>query len=210
MKYVIMADGNMKRWAPGNENPKHLIKVEGESLLERIIRQLHEQDEEAEVIITSHDEAYEFRGARRHVPLENVIEIDRFTWELIGKGVIFLYGDTFYTDSAMKKIIDMEGEDIGFALTGNEIVAVKVFDEDVMRNNIHEVRRRFLSGEMKDCRGWQLLEVTTGRTKENCLEGVDPRILPVLDVTKGFNTLRDCEEFTEATALELIRDNLRG
>ena len=210
MKYVIMADGNMKRWAPGNENPKHLIRVNGESLLERIIRQLHEKDEEAEVIITSHDEAYEFEGATRHVPMENIIEIDRFTWELIAPGVTFLYGDTFYTDGAMEKIINMEGEDICFALTGNEIVAVKVFSEDKMRENIQEVRRRFLSGEMKDCRGWQLLEVTTGRTKETCLEGEDERILPVLDVTKGFNTLRDCEEFTEATALELSRENLRG
>lgn len=40
MKYIIMADGEGKRWGNYKGVPKHLITVEGETILERTIRLL--------------------------------------------------------------------------------------------------------------------------------------------------------------------------
>ena len=40
MRYIIMADGEGKRWGNYKGVPKHLITVEGETILERTIRLL--------------------------------------------------------------------------------------------------------------------------------------------------------------------------
>ena len=84
MKYVIMADGKGSRWNNYMGLTKHNIRIGGETLLERTVRLVHENDASAEVIITSHNEAVNIDGAVRYEPKNNVLEIDRFTAELIG------------------------------------------------------------------------------------------------------------------------------
>ena len=101
MKYIIMADGKGTRWNNYNNIPKHFIEVDGEMLLARTVRLLHLFDKECEVIITSHDERYEVEGATRYEPKENVLEIDRFTRELIEDNICFLYGDTYYSEESI-------------------------------------------------------------------------------------------------------------
>ena len=114
MKYIIMADGKGTRWQNYNDIPKHFIEIGGETLLARTVRLLNEGDEAADVIITSHDPRYEVPGARRYEPLNNHLEIDRFTEELIGDDVCFLYGDTYYSQEAMDTILKTETEDMIF------------------------------------------------------------------------------------------------
>ncbi|MBR3705875.1 MAG: 2-C-methyl-D-erythritol 4-phosphate cytidylyltransferase, partial [Firmicutes bacterium] len=114
MKYIIMADGKGTRWQNYNDIPKHFIEIGGETLLARTVRLLNEGDGAADVIITSHDPRYEVPGARRYEPLNNHLEIDRFTEELIGDDVCFLYGDTYYSREAMDTILRTETEDMIF------------------------------------------------------------------------------------------------
>ena len=80
--------------------PKHFAQVKGEELIARTVRILHGEISGVEIIVTSHDERYEFPGSRRYEPLNNIYEIDRFTRELITENMCFLYGDTFYTEEA--------------------------------------------------------------------------------------------------------------
>ena len=128
MKYIIMADGKGTRWQNYNDIPKHLIEIDGETLLGRTVRLLKEGDPECEVIITSHDSRYEIPGARRYEPLNNNLEIDRFTEELIEDDVCFLYGDTFYSEKAMNAILTTEPEDMMFFLCpGDERKAACAF-----------------------------------------------------------------------------------
>lgn len=87
MRYVIMADGKMTRWASSYGVPKHLLPIGDEALLGRLVRQIRENDPDAEVIVTSHDPRYGDYGATRYEPQNNVLEIDRFTQELIGDNV---------------------------------------------------------------------------------------------------------------------------
>lgn len=77
MNYIIMADGKGTRWNNYGDIPKHFIKVEGETLLARTVRLLHEYDPGCRVTITSHDPRYEVEGAVRYEPKNNVLEIDR-------------------------------------------------------------------------------------------------------------------------------------
>ena len=106
MRYVIMADGKGTRWGNYSGIPKHLIKIGDETLLERTVRLIKQTDESNEIVITSHDYRYEVEGAVRYEPKNNVLEIDRFTDELIDDGVVFLYGDTYYTDDSIKTIVE--------------------------------------------------------------------------------------------------------
>ena len=156
MKYIIMADGKGTRWNNYKGIPKHLLKINGETLLFRIVRQLKER-EKAEIIITSHDKRYEVKGAKRYEPINNVLEIDRFTEELIENDVCFLYGDTYYTDAAIDKIIKLNNDDILF-FGNTSIVAIKVSNADIFNTHIKRVRELYLAGKIKNCAGWQVYQ----------------------------------------------------
>ena len=51
----------------------------------------------------------------RYEPKSNSCEIDRFTWELIDDDVCFLYGDVYYTEQAIRRIVEMPVKALGFA-----------------------------------------------------------------------------------------------
>lgn len=158
MKYIIMADGKGTRWKNYQNIPKHLIKIDGEILLERTVRQLNNQDKNAKVIITSHDKRYEFKGATRYEPLNNVLEIDRFTEELIEDNICFLYGDTYYTDETINNIINSKVDDILFFGNQKSIVAIKVKDSKLFKKHISNVKNLFLENKIQNCKGWQVYQ----------------------------------------------------
>ena len=189
MKYIIMADGKGTRWGNYQDKPKHLIEIDGETLLGRTVRLLKEKDERCEVIITSHDSRYEFEGARRYEPKHNLLEIDRFTEELIEDDICFLYGDTFYSEKAIKTIADTAAEDILFFGNERAIVAIKVADGELFRYHVDRVRKKYLNGEIEKCIGWQVyqsfLNLPFGEKK------IDTKFILLRDGTEDFNSPED-------------------
>ena len=164
MRFVIMADGKGTRWDNYMGIPKHLVEINGEPVISRTVRLLNElTDGKSEVIITSHDHRYEFNGSRRYEPLNNKLEIDRFTRELIQDNICFLYGDTYYTEESLTKIMEKEPEDILFFGNWKSIVAVKVKDSDLFMQHIDRVRMLFLEGKLKKCVGWQVYQSVVGQ-----------------------------------------------
>lgn len=194
-----MADGKMTRWEPGRANPKHLLKIGGETLLERLVRQLKTADGGAKIVVTSHDPRYEVAGAVRYEPKNNVMEIDRFTWELIDEGVCFLYGDTYYTDDAIEKICACRGEDLFFVGSKTSVVAVKVYSPDVMKDHIQRVRKAYLDGETKDCKGWQVYQSFEGLPFGS--RQIKDHFLRLEDSTQGFNTMGEYQTFLQEHGL---------
>ena len=57
MKYIIMAGGDYKEW----ETPKQLIKINGEILIERTIRQLKENGIK-DIAISTNNKAFDYLG----------------------------------------------------------------------------------------------------------------------------------------------------
>ena len=96
-----MSAGKGTRWGEGH---KHLVKIEDETLLERIVRQTRNYTKD--IYITTNTSEYKTRGAKLFYPKNNEHEIDRFlsNRELWKKDTVFLYGDVCYTDEAIKKI----------------------------------------------------------------------------------------------------------
>ncbi len=158
MKYIIMADGKETRWSSPDNLPKHLVKIKEETLLNRTIRLIKKYDDNAEIIITSHDKRYDNEYATRYEPKNNELEIDRFTEELIEDNICFLYGDTYYTDTSIQRIIN-ESLNIGeIDFFGNEksIVAIKVYDSNLFTFHVKRVRSLYIKGVIKRCIGWQV------------------------------------------------------
>lgn len=163
-------------------------KIGDETVLERIVRQLRRVEPDAPIYITSHDPRYEIPGAVRYEPRSNRMEIDRFTWELIGDNTCFLYGDTYYTDEAIEKICGMIGTDLLFFSAGNNIVAIHVFNAQRMKEQVEKVREDFISGRIGECKGWQIYHSVA-----EAGAGADACMVRLGDETQGFNTVEEYE-----------------
>lgn len=192
MKYVIMADGKGKRWNNHANIPKHFVVVNGETVISRVVRLIKKFDKDAEVIITSHDPRYEIDGATRYEPQNNVLEIDRFTDELIEDDMCFLYGDTYYSEKAMRLIVETDVEDLQFFGNGRSIIAIRIKDSELFRYHVENVRNLFLKGEIEQCIGWQVyqsfLNLPYGIKK------IVDKYIFIDDNTKDFNTPEDLKE----------------
>ena len=189
MKYIIMADGKGTRWQNYNDIPKHFIEINGETLLARTVRLLRQGDPGCEVIITSHDPRYEVEGATRYEPVNNHLEIDRFTEELIADNVCFLYGDTYYSEDAADIIINTEAEDILFFGNQRSIVAVKVADGELFRSHVDRVRQLFIEGKIEKCIGWQVYQSFTGLPFGE--KKIESKYIILEDSTEDFNSTED-------------------
>ena len=193
MRYVIMANGKGSRWNRYRGIPKHLIEVEGETLLARTTRLVRQQDQDAEVIITSGDPSYEVEGALRHKPEHGEREIDRFCYELICDDVCFLYGDTLYTPEAIRQICDLSTGGILFFGTDKAIVGVKAHDATVLKRLLNSLIDMIDMGVIPDAKGWQLYHLHQGMPLEG--RAIKEGFIRVDEAVMDFNTHNDFDSF---------------
>lgn len=163
MRFVIMADGQGTRWNNYMGVPKHLALVDGEPVIGRTVRLLRAVAEDSEIIITSHDPRYEFEGAVRHEPENNIYEIDRFTKELVCDDMCFLYGDTVYDEKVLTAIASSKTDDILFYGNSKSVVAVRIGDAKLFQKHFDRVRTLFTDGKIEKCKGWQIYQSVTGQ-----------------------------------------------
>ena len=223
-----MADGKGTRWQNYNDIPKHFIEINGETLLHRTVRLINEHggtDEReidnahkaaaghvingenehgvseyapTDIVITSHDPRYEVEGARRYEPLNNVLEVDRFTAELIEDDICFLYGDTFYSEETMSAIMDTPVEDMLFFGNQKSIVAVKIKDGELFRSHVNRVRELFTEGKIKNCKGWQVYRSFAGLDiGADDYREIREKFITVDNKTDDFNTPEDFEKISK-------------
>ncbi|WP_217134666.1 hypothetical protein [Leucobacter chinensis] len=188
-----MANGKGMRWGGHLGIPKHLITINGETLLHRITRQILEREPDADVIISSSNPAYETEGARLHAPKVNELEIDRFAPELITDNVCFLYGDTCYQDSAVEKILSDTVDEIAFFGDPTSIVAVKSAAPQTLRYHLARVRELFLAGEITSCIGWQVYQSYESLPFSE--KQISHNFYRLDGETAGFNSPSDLEAF---------------
>lgn len=133
MKAIIMADGKQKRYEELGYR-KQFISIDGQPIIERTIDLL--QKAGLEVWISTRFEEFnylkELKGVNFVVPENNEHEVTKFwgshkAWENDEK-VLFIYGDTYFTESTMSKIVNINTDDYLFFMSDWEIFAVK-FDK---------------------------------------------------------------------------------
>ena len=136
MQYVIMSDGKGTRWNNYLNITKQEIVIDGENLLERIVRQINSFDKNAKIIISSHNSNHKVYGCMLYAS-DAINEYKRmYLYEKISKPTIFLYGDTYYEDNVIEKIVNDLIEKVMFYGNENAIIAIKVIDYNLFKSKL--------------------------------------------------------------------------
>lgn len=187
MKIIIMCGGEYEKF----KTPKHLSVVKGERLVDRTIRLLKENGE-TDINISSNNPLFDSCGVPR-LEHKNTYVAKNGTqhgywldaYYPVEEPVLYLYGDVYYTNEAIKTILNYKGEEIvlfGTSAAKNkynqnwgEPFAFKVQNYKRFFNGITAVKK--LQDEGKTNRmpvTWELYRY---------LNGLDVNIQQVLDKT---------------------------
>lgn len=149
---IILANSNVNF-----EIPRQLIPINGEPLIVRTIRLLKENGIK-DIIITSHDKRFDNLGATRYepkyndyIPYKQGYWLDAFPLEILKEPTIYLFGDVYYSEKAIKTILETPTDDILFFCTYNntspyyfkphdEPLAFKVINIDKFKKHIKMVK----------------------------------------------------------------------
>lgn len=107
MRVIIAAAGEGKRWGNYRNVPKHLVEIEGEILLHRIVRQFKKYTDD--IIIIAKDERYSVDEIKITYPQQG-------EWYDFGKmyssnhlwsndRTVIVFGDVYFSDQAVEKIM---------------------------------------------------------------------------------------------------------
>lgn len=180
MKYIILSDSdNVEPFV----EPRQLAIIKGEPLIKRTIRLLKENGVK-DIIITSHDPRFDNLGATRYEPKYNDYNakehkgywLNAFPRELLTEPVTFLLGDVYYSENAIKTIVNSNTNSTLFFCSDktkglsekyikqhDEPFAYKVVDTELFKNHINLVKRLF--DEKITCRHpivWELYRSING------------------------------------------------
>ena len=239
-KYIILADSSI-----GFELPKQLSVVCGEPIIKRTIRLLKENGI-TDITITSHDKRFDNLGAIRYEPKFNDYNpadpksawLKAFPIELMEEPTCYLFGDVYYSENAIKTIVEKDNNDILFFCTyenksplyikhHDEPLAFKVHDFDKFKYHINrlidmwnkdETLRRPITWELYRSINGQNVNVHT-MTKNyiaindescdiDCVEDIK-----ILNMKLGGIEMIKCEvikDFTIAKYNELVNIEGRG
>ena len=163
MKYIILADSNN---VEPFTIPRQLSKINGETIVGRTIRLLKENGIK-DIIITSHDPRFDNLGATRYEPKYNDYSatqktgywLNAFPRELLVEPVTFLLGDVYYSENAIKTIVNTETDSTLFFCSDrtkglgekyikqhDEPFAYKVVDTELFKEHIEKVKRMYDEG----------------------------------------------------------------
>ena len=178
MKYVILADSdNTQPFV----TPRQLSIVNGEVLIERTVRLLKENGIK-DIIVTSHDKRFDNLGATRYEPLYNDYKprenkgywVSAFPIELLNEPVCFLFGDVYYSEEAIKTIVNGRTDFVLFFCTykndnekypkqHDEPLAFKVANYIMFKEHIERVKTLYDKGQtVRHPIAWELYRVLNG------------------------------------------------
>jgi hypothetical protein len=108
VRILILAAGDGVRWNKYRGTEKHKVVIEGEVLLERIVKQFSKYSDD--IVIVGNDESYRINGTTLYVPLKtiNFKDMGKFwsskdAWSK--DRTILVFGDTYFTDEAVETIM---------------------------------------------------------------------------------------------------------
>lgn len=119
MRYIIMCGGTYQKW----ETPRQLLKVKGETILNRTIRLLRENGV-TDIAISTNNPAFQFENLGlpilHHENNYNAKGYNDFTghWNEAfyptDEPVCYIFGDVVFSPEAMRTIVQTETDDIEF------------------------------------------------------------------------------------------------
>lgn len=160
MKYIILANSNDKTF----DIPRQLVEINGERLIERTIRLLKKYGVE-DITITAHDKRFKGLGVDVYDPSSCNYNyatgegywLNAFPFEMMNEPVCFIWGDVYFSDEAIKTIVETEAESTLFFCTYNneselyikhhdEPLAYKIIDTELFKEHITKVKKMYDDG----------------------------------------------------------------
>ena len=160
MKYIIMCGGIYREW----EQPKHLLKVGGETIVERTIRLLKDAGV-TDIAISANDPRFDGFGVPvlHHENQYDVAAYNRFTgywcncFYPMDEPACYVFGDVIFSPAAIRTIVETGTNDIeffasappfplGYMKKWAEPFAFKVADQDHLKRAIFETKALDIAG----------------------------------------------------------------
>lgn len=211
LRAFILCAGRALRWNDFTTLPKHLAQVDGETLLDRTVRQLSTRGVQ-EIAVVSNDERLQRPGCALLSPARcrwaaETLATTRHGWN--GNTAILL-GDVYYTDQAMDSILAC-GEPLAVfgrpgpsRLTGScwaEIFALRIRKNGVARMDsaIQQAIRDAETGGRGKL--WEIYRALTGQPLRGKRIQLDERIFRTIDdLTDDVDTPEEWERLESALA----------
>lgn len=203
MKYIIMCGGKYNNF----EIPKQLKVVKNERLVDRTIRLLKENNI-SDIAITSLDPRFDSCGVERiehknEFEVKDNIKIKGFWLDAFlpsDEPITYLYGDVYYSENAIKTIINTDTKDILFFGSKNinrpdyfkeweEPFAFKVYNQKYFRECIDKAKNLCIQGMcFREPISWELYRVINGYNINKHV--IDKNYIAIDDYTTDI----DCED----------------
>jgi hypothetical protein len=209
---IVLAAGEGKRWNNYTGVPKHLLEIDGESLIQRTTRQISAYADRTFVVGT--DNSYKTEFSELFIPekKKSPLEMHKFSSseELWSERTVLLFGDAYYTDEAISTIVQ-DTEDFTFFLrSGASSFTQKPYGEIYafsFLDSIHETLRKSINTlldqhDIYSAGGWSLMRHLLGishrsRTKDHLTKG---HYIEIDDWTEDFDYPHDLDRWLEARA----------
>ena len=200
MRVVIMAAGKCKRWGNYLGIPKQLAEVDGEPIIKRTIRLLKERGVEDIWVTVREYGQYGDLGVKEYITSPNEVSIDRVWGAKELSPCIYLYGDVYYTETAIDTILT-DTNDFRFfgrrfpskVKIHREIYAIK--SNDLLIQKAGELRELHISGKLINSLGQFLHNYMIGlpinpKTRNFTYkpEQVTPHHTDINDMTEDFDS----------------------
>jgi len=207
MKYIILANSNDKTF----DIPRQLVEINGEKLIERTIRLLKKYGVE-NIIITAHDERFKGLGVDVYEPSSCNYDyatgegywLNAFPFEMMNEPVCFIWGDVYFSDEAIKTIVETETDSTLFFCTYNneselyikhhdEPLAYKIIDTELFKEHITRVKKMYDDGLC--CRHpivWEVYRSINGTDVNTHV--MTNNFVAINDISCDIDSMNDLEE----------------
>lgn len=157
MRIIILADLGPKE--------RHWFIVDGEFIITRTVRLLQENGAK-DIYITSHLPEYDIPLTTRYEPTPTISGVDAFlaTRELWEDETIIVFGDVYFSEAAIKTIVETKVKDYGFfgRAWGNrvkkygEMFAIKIVNHQLFADSCAYLSACLKEGTVQRGASWEL------------------------------------------------------
>lgn len=194
---VIMAAGSAERWGNYLGVPKQLVDIDGEPLLHRTIRQVYEWSGEAPIVTVPELGFYGPLEAPQVVG-SAAVEINKFLNAFYTPETLYLWGDVYFTDEAMRAIFTTTETPCFFGrYTGSackswsELFAARLDADAILKAKA--LKR--IRGLIPRCASWELYRLVAGYPLHE--HTVGRMFVDIDDRTEDFDFPHDYDRWME-------------
>ena len=205
MNCIIICAGEATRWNNHLGVPKHLIEVDGETILQRTVRLIRKYcnaDTKIYIVVKNlKDKRYFVEGSAtvcadletRNKDADKFLS-SRHLWSNDSRTIVF-YGDVWFSDDAMKTIIKHKEDEWVLFANKDECFAQSFYPKDKAEHlkALESVRDMHCSGDIGRCGGWEHYRKMNGYPVREHKYG--KRFFLIDDLTDDFDYPKDYDEW---------------